>query len=154
MAKGILCISNMNIIIIILAITTRLEAVVASQYRAFDGCSKNTQNDFEDLNPGYYHVLSRPAEMVCCSMDGSSCSRKNQGICRSGSGDSYKATWMEANQNCLNSCGTGCNYDNQLVWSNIEQGNIKLYFDNIRFDLIFLNHVMHMNIIFLPNISS
>ena len=139
MAITILCISNINVIMFLTAITARLEAVIASHYRAFGGCSKNTQNDFEDLTPGYYHVVGRPAEIVCCSMDGSSCSRKHQGICRSGNGDSYKATWMEANQNCLDSgmqlcnsqkeidkcCGTGCNYDNQLVWSNIEQGKIE-----------------------------
>ena len=152
MALTILCISNMNVIIFLTAVTARLEAVLASQYHAFDGCSKNTQNDFEGPDPGYYHVVGRAAEIVCCSMDGSSCSRKNQGICHSGSGDSYKATWMEANQHCLDigmqlcnsqkdidkCCGTGCNYDNQLVWSNIEQGNIESYVDNIDFDLISL----------------
>ena len=140
----------MSVMIFMTSITARLEAVLASHYRAFDGCSKNTQNAFEDRNPGYYHVVSRPAEIVCCSMDGSLCSRKNQGICRSGNGDSYKATWMEGDKNCQDSgmrlcnsqkeidkcCGTGCNYDNQLVWSNIEQGNIVSYFDNMTFGLI------------------
>ena len=81
------------------------------------------------------------AEIVCCSLDGSSCSRKYKGasgadICHSGDGDDKKVTWDEANLHCLyqgkrlcNSqeeldkcCRRGCDYDNQLVWSGVKDG--------------------------------
>ena len=90
------------------------------------------------------------AEIVCCSLDGSSCSRKYKGasgadICRSGDGyhlwenpgdDDRKVTWNEANLHCLSEgkrlcnsqeeldkcCKTGCFYDNQLVWSSVKEG--------------------------------
>ena len=75
------------------------------------------------------------AEIVCCSLDGSSCSRKYKGasgadICRSGDrDDEKKITWNEANLHCLSEgkrlcnsqeeldkcCSAGCFYDNQLV---------------------------------------
>ena len=82
------------------------------------------------------------AEIVCCSLDGSSCSRKYKGasgadICRSGDNDDErKVTWNEANLHCLSEgkrlcnsqeeldkcCSAGCFYDNQLVWSSVKEG--------------------------------
>ena len=85
------------------------------------------------------------AEIACCSLDGSSCSRKykaasGDNVCRSGDRDDEKVTWDEANLHCLSQgkrlcnsqeeldkcCGGGCGYDNQLVWSSVEEGRTKL----------------------------
>ena len=85
------------------------------------------------------------AEIACCSLDGSSCSRKykaasGDNVCRSGDRDDEKVTWDEANLHCLSQgkrlcnsqeeldkcCGGGCGYDNQLVWSSVKEGRKKL----------------------------
>ena len=78
----------------------------------------------------------KAAEIVCCAVDGSSCSRKRSGVCRSGHGDAVKVTWNAARDHCEadgmrlcatqdeldQCCGGGCQYDNQLVWSNVMEG--------------------------------
>ena len=88
------------------------------------------------------------AEIVCCSLDGSSCSRKYRpaagaNICHSGDGDDEKVTWDEANLHCLSQgkrlcnsqeeldrcCRGGCDYDNQLVWSSVKEGK-KVYINS------------------------
>ena len=113
-----------------------LEAV-GTRYYAFDGCSSNNPNIFMDDPPGYLTKESK-AEIVCCSFDGNSCSRKDtNGVCRSGHGDDYKVTWEEASQHCEDAgmrlcntqqeldrcCTTGCQIDNQIVWSGKMEGN-------------------------------
>ena len=77
------------------------------------------------------------AEIVCCTLEGDSCEREVEGgDCRSGHNDDVKVTWNEAQDHCeeagmrlCNSqeeldqcCGTGCQYDNQLVWSGLKEG--------------------------------
>ena len=108
------------------------------KYYAFDGCSTN-----EDvgIQPGYRIGLLVVAQIVCCSLDGSSCTRKRtedsgQQVCRSGVDGTKKVSWNEAHLQCkfegkrlcnsqkeLNQCcAGGCNYDNQLVWSGVKEG--------------------------------
>ena len=104
-----------------------------------DGCSTNEIANFEDTTPGYYDSNEKIALIVCCEMDGSSCSRiMSTGQCRSGDGkteDEQKVTWNTANEHCkaegkrlcssqeeLNQCcSSGCNYDNHLAWVNAPQ---------------------------------
>ena len=106
---------------------------------ALDGCTTNEIYDFADTSPGYYDGNDKMAQIVCCEMDGSSCSRTiSTGQCRSGDGkrkEQKKITWSTANEHCkaekkrlcssqkeLNQCcSTGCNHDNHLVWINAQQ---------------------------------
>ena len=113
-----------------------IEILVVNSYYAFDGCSSNPLSAFDDDPPGYLSELSK-AHIVCCSLDGNSCSRKNGDFCRSGVSDDEKVTWKEANQHCEEDgmrlcsyqeeldrcCSQGCQYDNQLVWSDLMEGN-------------------------------
>ena len=102
---------------------------------ALDGCSTNPIELFDDIPPGYYYGNGKKAEIVCCAMDGSSCSRTtNTGECRSGNKDEYKVTWDEAESHCKKDgmrlcksqeeldkcCQVGCGYANQLAWVNIQ----------------------------------
>ena len=62
---------------------------------------------------------------------------KNGDFCRSGVSEDDKVTWKEANQHCEEEgmrlcsyqeeldrcCLQGCQYDNQLVWSDLMEGN-------------------------------
>ena len=107
------------------------------RYYAFDGCSTSTQI-FRDDPPGYYNGRLEVAQIVCCTVNGdNSCSRKESLLaCRSGSNNEIKVTWEEARRHCeavgmrlcnsqleLNQCcGTGCDYDNLLVWSSVKEG--------------------------------
>ena len=107
------------------------------KYMALDGCSTNAIKRFKDNPPTYYYGNDKKAEIICCAMDGSSCSRKtNTGKCRSGDNDEYKVTWDEADTHCKNEgmrlcnsqeeldqcCGGGgaCGYNDQLVWINVQ----------------------------------
>ena len=107
------------------------------KYMALDGCSTNAIKLFKDNPPTYYYGNEKKAEISCCAMDGSSCSRKtNTGQCRSGNNDDYKVTWFDADEHCkndgmrlcnsqeeLNQCcanGGACGYNDQLVWVNIQ----------------------------------
>ena len=115
------------------------------------------------------------AEIVCCSLDGSSCSRKYKGasgadICRSGDGNHLwenpgdydrKVTWNEANLHCLSEgkrlcnsqeeldkcCKTGCLYDNQLVWSSVKEGRKKL--NHYAMNQMGFDHSSNGSIVFL-----
>ena len=58
-----------------------IEILVVNSYYAFDGCSSNPLSAFDDDPPGYLSELSK-AHIVCCSLDGNSCSRKNGDFCR------------------------------------------------------------------------
>ena len=103
---------------------------------AFDGCTKTSDTPVSGDQPGFYIGSLKAAQVVCCSLDGSSCSRKASSICRSGDGKAQKYTWYEANEHCkaegkrlcnsrdeLNKCcGGGCNYDSELVWSGVIEG--------------------------------
>ena len=92
---------------------------------------------FQDTAPGYLYKEST-AEIVCCSLDGTSCSRiANDGNCRSFDNQVEEVTWSKANQHCEDAglrlcdsqqeldscCGTGCNHDNKKVWSGLMEGN-------------------------------
>ena len=107
--------------------------LVDPAYYAFDGCSTNLDDDFEGNAPGYYHGKLEGSHISCCTLTGDSCSREaHGGNCRSGD----KVTWEVAREHCevagmrlCNSeeeldqcCGTGCNYDNILIWSSITEG--------------------------------
>ena len=112
---------------------------------ALDGCSTNDIKLFNDNPPNYYYGNDKKANIVCCAMDGSSCSRRTKtGECRSGSGKpDDKVTWEDANEHCkkdgmrlcksqleLNQCcgnGGACGYNDQLVWINKQvSGKIEL----------------------------
>jgi len=107
-------------------------------YYGADGCSTNPIEDWsDDQDPGFYSGDSASGEVVCCEMDGSDCYRQNSadGLCHSGSGDEFKVTWFEAYWICQNQgyrlcetqgeldhcCGSGCSYDNQVVWTSLEE---------------------------------
>ena len=103
-------------------------------YLALDGCSENLIEEFNDNDPGYYNGNQKVAHIICCSKDGKSCSRKtDMGKCHSGHGIDGKDTWDVARSYCENvgkrlcssqeelnqCCGTGCQFDNVLVWSDV-----------------------------------
>jgi len=108
-------------------------------YYAFDGCSTNSGNFggiYAGIPAGYYDGTLEAAEIVCCTLEGDSCSRKAEGgDCRSGNHQDAKVTWNVARANCeeagmrlCNSqgeldqcCATGCGYDNALVWSSLKE---------------------------------
>ena len=111
------------------------------KYHAFAGCSKVNadKKTFEENTPGFYHSMSKEAFVVCCSLDGSSCSRKTKGgNCRS---EDAKVSWKEAFEHCKAAkmrlcdsqeeidkcCGGGCALDVELVWSNMVEGMIVKY---------------------------
>ena len=114
-------------------------SILGINYLALDGCTTNEIDDFKDTSPGYYDGNDKIAQIVCCTMDGSSCSRTiGTGQCRSGDGkrkEQQKVTWSTANEHCkadgkrlcssqkeLNQCcSSGCNHDNHLVWINAQQ---------------------------------
>ena len=116
------------------------------EYFAFDGCSKFKKGQAWITVPskpsGFYKGNIRVGNIVCCSLDGSSCSRKTSAdICRSGKNDDMKkVTWDEANQHCASEgkrlcksqeelnrcCDTGCGYDHTLVWSSLKQGTTRI----------------------------
>ena len=100
---------------------------------AFNGCSMNNKTDLNDL-PGYFDAGLEVAKIVCCSLDGSLCSRKmSNGVCR---GDATAVTWDVANHHCLlkgmrlchsqkeldKCCGKGCRFDGFLIWSSRAPG--------------------------------
>ena len=108
-------------------------------YYAADGCSTNSQNGDlvcqDSVACGYYDASESIGEVVCCSHDGTSSTRKDaSGSCLSGNNDATKYTWSEASAMCEKlgmrlcssqdeldlSCGAGCQYDNDLVWTTIE----------------------------------
>ena len=87
-----------------------------------------------DAKPGYYNGYQEMAQIICCAVDGKSCSRKtSKGQCYSGHGNDYKVTWHTAKNYCENigkrlcnsleelnqCCVSGCDYDNSLVWVNV-----------------------------------
>ena len=82
--------------------------------------------------------MLKEAFVVCCSLDGTSCSQKtSQGNCRL---ENTKVTWKEAFEHCkaaemrlcdsqdeVDQCCEGdCALDNELVWSNMVEGKIIL----------------------------
>ena len=91
---------------------------------ALDGCTKPPNTP--PANPaGLYDCKKKRARIVCCEMDGSSCTRKTiNNKC------SKHVTWKKANKVCkkmgkrlcngqkeLNKCcHTGCNLDWVLAW--------------------------------------
>jgi len=119
-------------------------AAPAVSYYAFDGCSdwrqpgKGKGWKEGDSRPGYYNGTTEAAEIVCCAEEGTSCSRKGaDDKCRSGHNDAVKVTWAAAKAHCEaegmrlcasqaeldTCCGGGCQYDNQLVWSSVMEGD-------------------------------
>eukprot|EP00662_Eupelagonemidae_sp_cell21_P058269 gene58269-biopygen94438 len=95
-----------------------------------DGCICN------GAIPGRWAAADESAaEVQCCSVSGI-CTRKDSGdLCLSGDGDVAKATYYDAVASCSHEgmrlcskqelqttgaagcCGTGCQYDNALVWT-------------------------------------
>ena len=125
--------------------TTNAFDCYGSRYYAFGGCSANPINGWFRDSEGYYHEHlgayynehQEAAKIVCCTLEGDSCSRKLEGgYCRSGDNDDFKVTWKQARDHCeaagmrlcnsqaeLNQCcNTGCNYDYQPVWSSAKEG--------------------------------
>jgi len=122
----------------------------ASLYYALDGCSDAIQGGRGcdkkckgwkegDLQPGLFDGTTEAGEIVCCEKDGSgSCSRKTKdGQCRSGHNTAFKVTWEAAKKHCEDDgkrlcasqaeldtcCNSGCQYDNQLVWTSLVEGD-------------------------------
>jgi len=111
-----------------------------SKYIARDGCSTNNPGDLFGPQPGGYNAYSSSADVACCSYDGQTCYRHdNEGNCWNGDrhiigNDGARKTWFEAfkicneagyrlcaSQNELDKCcGTGCLYDNVIMWTSIE----------------------------------
>jgi hypothetical protein len=104
-----------------------------------DAQKKKSNVVFLDDSPGYYGGLLEAAEIVCCTLQGDSCSRKVKEVnCRSGDKDDFKVTWKVASDHCKTSgmrlcksqeelnqcCGAGCGYDDQLVWSSLKDGGM------------------------------
>merc|ERR1711981_1560890 len=130
--------STMNAMLILLFSFVALSSAGSYNY-AFDGCSNHLQPGRGkgwkegDNQPGYYNGDTDAAEITCCALDGSECFRTIDGECRSGHNDAFKVTWQEAKAHCEaeglrlcasqeeldKCCGTGCQYDNQLVWGNV-----------------------------------
>ena len=89
---------------------------------------------FLENTPGFYHSMTKEASVVCCSLDGTSCSRKTvNGNCYFGNS---KVSWKQAFEVCKDSkmrlcdsqeelnqcCGAGCGLDDKLIWSNVLEG--------------------------------
>merc|ERR1719412_1900480 len=109
------------------------EEAPAPRYFAFDGCTDDEQPNKGqgwkegDLRPGFFDGTTEAAEIVCCNMEGTKCSRKKDGVCRSGNNDAVKVTWSAAKEHCEaegmrlcasqaeldQCCGKGCQKDNQ-----------------------------------------
>ena len=80
-------------------------------------------------------VAPSVAQVSCCAEDGSRCYRHVAGECMSGHHDELKKTWTEADAICRKAgyrlcksqaeldkcCGSGCNYDYNIVWSSIKK---------------------------------
>jgi len=117
-----------------LRLCSHVNIISGNIYLALDGCSENPDSDFHDAVPGYYKRNQNMAQIICCSMDGTSCSRKtDDGKCYSGHGKDSKVTWHTARNFCKNigkrlctsqeelnqCCGSGCDYDNVLAWVDV-----------------------------------
>ena len=105
-----------------------------------DGCSRQNNPTHQPGSvSGYYSVNLQVAEIVCCSKNGASCSRKlPNNKCRSGHAkhEDKKVTWEFANAQCESEglrlctsqeeldrcCGTGCWYDFKAVWTGNSRG--------------------------------
>ena len=101
------------------------------RYFAFHGCSLNGGAPTQLVD--VYDSNLPIAEVSCCSLDASTCTRKRHedSQCFTGDNDAVKVSWIEAKSMCetqgmrlCNSqeeinkcCSSGCGYDNQLVWS-------------------------------------
>ena len=104
--------------------------VLGKKYCALDACTNDPHSHFDDRKPGNYDGQRGIARIVCCEMDGSSCTRHtgSEKMC------SARVTWNYANRVCqkmgkrlcngqneLNKCcGTGCNFDVFLAWVNAD----------------------------------
>jgi len=121
---------------------------------AFDGCTDAKQSGGNgkppghgwkdgDNRPGYYDPSTKVATIACCAMDGSQCSRRQDGAkrwrkdgaCRSEK-KGGRVTWNEAKEHCEadgmrlcqtqaeldGCCRQGCQGDNKLVWGNVQKG--------------------------------
>jgi len=123
------------------------ESSTSPQCYAFDGCTDAKQSGGNgkppghgwkegDLRPGFHDCATKMGAISCCAMDGSQCSRMLNGKCRSGKAgkdEEWKVTWNEAKEHCEadgmrlcetqaeldGCCRNGCQYDNALVWSNV-----------------------------------
>ena len=99
--------------------------VLGKKYCALDACTNDPHSHFDDRKPGNYDGQRGIARVVCCEMDGSSCTRKTvKNKC------SKNVTWKKANKACkkmgkrlcngqteLNKCcHTGCKLDWVLAW--------------------------------------
>jgi len=104
-------------------------------YKALKGCSRNRFHAFQE-EVGFYDPSRSVAKIQCCSLDGSTCTRKDSwphGACL---GDREKVTWAQAKQICEaegmrlcnsqqevdNCCHRGCGYDGALTWTGIYPG--------------------------------
>ena len=98
--------------------------VLGKKCLALDGCT-NGHPSPPDKPAGLYDCKKKRARIVCCEMDGSSCTRKTiKNKC------STNVTWKKANKVCkkmgkrlcngqkeLNKCcHTGCRLDWVLAW--------------------------------------
>ena len=102
--------------------------VLGKKCLALDGCTVGASPP--DKPAGLYDCKKKKARIVCCEMDGSSCTRHtgSEKMC------SASVTWNYANRVCrkmgkrlcngqneLNKCcGTGCNFDVFLAWVNAD----------------------------------
>jgi len=104
-------------------------------YKALKGCSRNRFHSFQE-EVGFYDPSRSVAKIQCCSLDGSTCTRKDSwphGACL---GDREKVAWAQAKQICEaegmrlcnsqqevdNCCHRGCGYDGALTWTGIYPG--------------------------------
>ena len=115
------------------------------KYKALEGCSTDDLENTESP-PGFYpDVITanvNAARIACCSIDGSTCSRKydKDDETKACINNGKRASWEKANLHCLSHglrlcksqeelnkcCGTTtsnkCNADNRLVWTGIREG--------------------------------
>ena len=115
---------------------TSFYLIKGRRYYAFYGCSKTKAKKvkFLENTPGFYHSMTKEASVVCCSLDGTSCSRKTvNGNCYFGTS---KVSWKQAFELCKDAkmrlcdsqeeldqcCGAECGLDDKLIWSNVLEG--------------------------------
>jgi len=98
-------------------------------YKALKGCSRNGRG------ARWFDPSASVAKIQCCSLDGSTCTRKHAGPHRTCLGNRQKVTWARAKEVCeaegmrlCNSqqeanrcCSSGCGYDGAMTWSSIFQ---------------------------------